>query len=132
MLPLEFWEEVYPSSARQLSELRDERDEIKGLLRELETSLDHETAAHAKLFLHRQTVANNRPEAGRASFSDCGRLYGGQAGSRAALVAGGSPGTIVQFTIIWAAMSGRPDPLSSTRSLGLWSACLISLALFRG
>ena len=35
--------------SRQLSELRDERDEIKGLLRELETSLDHETAAHAKL-----------------------------------------------------------------------------------
>jgi chromosome segregation ATPase len=35
--------------SRQLSELRDERDEIKGLLRELETSLDHETAAHGKL-----------------------------------------------------------------------------------
>ena len=35
--------------SRQSSELRDERDEIKGLLRELETSLDHETAAHAKL-----------------------------------------------------------------------------------
>jgi chromosome segregation ATPase len=35
--------------SRQLSELRDERDEIKGLLRELEASLDHETAAHAKL-----------------------------------------------------------------------------------
>jgi chromosome segregation ATPase len=35
--------------SRQLSELRDERDEIKGLLGELETSLDHETAAHAKL-----------------------------------------------------------------------------------
>ena len=35
--------------SRQLSELRHERDEIKGLLRELETSLDHETAAHAKL-----------------------------------------------------------------------------------
>jgi len=35
--------------SRLLSELRDERDEIKGLLRELETSLDHETAAHAKL-----------------------------------------------------------------------------------
>jgi chromosome segregation ATPase len=35
--------------SRQLSELRDERDETKGLLRELETSLDHETAAHAKL-----------------------------------------------------------------------------------
>jgi hypothetical protein len=36
-------------ASRQLSELRDERDEIKGLLRELEASLDHETAAHAKL-----------------------------------------------------------------------------------
>ena len=35
--------------SRQLSELRDERDELKGLLRELETSFDHETAAHAKL-----------------------------------------------------------------------------------
>jgi chromosome segregation ATPase len=35
--------------SRQLSELRGERDEIKGLLRELEASLDHETAAHAKL-----------------------------------------------------------------------------------
>ena len=34
---------------RQLSELRDERDEVKGLLRERETSFDHETAAHAKL-----------------------------------------------------------------------------------
>ena len=35
--------------SRQSSELRDERDELKGLLRERETSLDHETAAHAKL-----------------------------------------------------------------------------------
>ena len=35
--------------SRQLSELRDERDELKGLLRERETSFDHETAAHAKL-----------------------------------------------------------------------------------
>ena len=35
--------------SRQLSELRDERDELKGLLRERETSYDHETAAHAKL-----------------------------------------------------------------------------------
>ena len=35
--------------SRQLSELRDERDEIKGLVSELETSLDHETAAHANL-----------------------------------------------------------------------------------
>ena len=35
--------------SRQLSELRDERDELKGLLRERETSYGHETAAHAKL-----------------------------------------------------------------------------------
>lgn len=35
--------------SRQLSELRDERDELKGLLREREVSFDHETAAHAKL-----------------------------------------------------------------------------------
>jgi len=35
--------------SRQLSELRDERDELKGLLGKLETSYDHETAAHAKL-----------------------------------------------------------------------------------
>jgi len=35
--------------SRQLSELRDERDELKGLLRELQTSFDHDTAAHAKL-----------------------------------------------------------------------------------
>ena len=35
--------------SRQLSELRDERDELKGLLRERETAFDHETAAHAKL-----------------------------------------------------------------------------------
>ena len=35
--------------SRQLSELRDERDELKGMLRELENSFDHETAAHAKL-----------------------------------------------------------------------------------
>jgi chromosome segregation ATPase len=35
--------------SRQLSELRDERDELKGMLRELETSFDHEAAAHAKL-----------------------------------------------------------------------------------
>ena len=35
--------------SRQLSELRGERDELKGLLRERETSFDHETAAHAKL-----------------------------------------------------------------------------------
>jgi predicted nucleic acid-binding Zn-ribbon protein len=35
--------------SRQLSELRDERDELKGLLRERETSFDHETAAHANL-----------------------------------------------------------------------------------
>jgi chromosome segregation ATPase len=35
--------------SRQLSELKDERDELKGMLRELETSFDHETAAHAKL-----------------------------------------------------------------------------------
>jgi len=35
--------------SRQLRELRDERDELKGLLRERETSFDHETAAHAKL-----------------------------------------------------------------------------------
>ena len=35
--------------SRQLSELRDERDELKGLLRERETSFDRETAAHAKL-----------------------------------------------------------------------------------
>ena len=35
--------------SRQLSELRDERDELKGLSRERETSFDHETAAHAKL-----------------------------------------------------------------------------------
>ena len=34
---------------RQLSELTDERDELKGLLRELQTSFDHDTAAHAKL-----------------------------------------------------------------------------------
>jgi chromosome segregation ATPase len=34
--------------SRQLSELRDERDELKGLLGKLETSYDHETAAHAK------------------------------------------------------------------------------------
>ena len=33
----------------QLNELRDERDELRGLLRELQTSFDHETAAHAKL-----------------------------------------------------------------------------------
>src|SRR3984885_1950247 len=35
--------------SRQLSELRDERDELKGLLRERETAFDHETAAHAKV-----------------------------------------------------------------------------------
>jgi chromosome segregation ATPase len=35
--------------SRQLNELRDERDELRGLLRELQTSFDHETAAHAKL-----------------------------------------------------------------------------------
>jgi chromosome segregation ATPase len=35
--------------SRQLSELRDERDELKGMLKELETSFDHETAAHAQL-----------------------------------------------------------------------------------
>jgi chromosome segregation ATPase len=35
--------------SRQLSELRDERDELKGLLRELQASFDYETAAHAKL-----------------------------------------------------------------------------------
>jgi chromosome segregation ATPase len=35
--------------SRQLSELRDERDELKGLLGKLETSYGHETAAHAKL-----------------------------------------------------------------------------------
>ena len=35
--------------SRQLSELKDERDELKALLRERETSFDHETAAHAKL-----------------------------------------------------------------------------------
>ena len=35
--------------SRQLSELTDERDELKGLLRELQTSFDHDTAAHAKL-----------------------------------------------------------------------------------
>ena len=35
--------------SRQLSELRDERDELKGLLRELQTSFDHDTAAHANL-----------------------------------------------------------------------------------
>jgi chromosome segregation ATPase len=35
--------------SRQLSELRDERDELKRLLGKLETSYDHETAAHAKL-----------------------------------------------------------------------------------
>jgi chromosome segregation ATPase len=35
--------------SRQLSELSDERDELKGLLRERETAFDHETAAHAKL-----------------------------------------------------------------------------------
>jgi chromosome segregation ATPase len=35
--------------SRQLSELRGERDELKGLLAELETSYDHEMAAHAKL-----------------------------------------------------------------------------------
>lgn len=35
--------------SRQLSELRDERDELKGLLREREASFDHETAAHTKL-----------------------------------------------------------------------------------
>ena len=35
--------------SRQLNELRDERDELKGLLRELQTSFDHDTAAHAKL-----------------------------------------------------------------------------------
>ena len=35
--------------SRQLSELRDERDELKGLLREREISFDHDTAAHAKL-----------------------------------------------------------------------------------
>ena len=35
--------------SRQLSELRDERDELKGLLGKLETSYSHEKAAHAKL-----------------------------------------------------------------------------------
>jgi chromosome segregation ATPase len=35
--------------SRQLSELRDECDELKGLLGKLETSYDLETAAHAKL-----------------------------------------------------------------------------------
>ena len=35
--------------SRQLSELGDERDELKGLLGKLETSYDHETAAQAKL-----------------------------------------------------------------------------------
>ena len=35
--------------SRELSELRDERDELKRLLVELETSLGQETAAHAKL-----------------------------------------------------------------------------------
>jgi chromosome segregation ATPase len=35
--------------SRQLSELRDERDELKRLLGKLETSYDHETVAHAKL-----------------------------------------------------------------------------------
>ena len=35
--------------SRQLSELRDERDELKGLLAKLETSYDHETAVHAEL-----------------------------------------------------------------------------------
>ena len=35
--------------SRKLSELRDERDELKRLLGKLETSFDHETAAHAKL-----------------------------------------------------------------------------------
>jgi chromosome segregation ATPase len=35
--------------SRQLSELRDERDELKGVLMEREASFDHETAAHAQL-----------------------------------------------------------------------------------
>jgi chromosome segregation ATPase len=35
--------------SRQLSELRDGRGELKRLLSKLETSYDHETAAHAKL-----------------------------------------------------------------------------------